>query len=178
MKILKNKSKILKKQIEFQQKSEHTKNYFEIIKQLDFEDSKYDEKITARAGAIYELGKIAEKSKDHHLQIIKLLVNYVRENTLEYDTQNKVEVQKVKMDIIATLEVIGNRNEEWITEIENEESYTLNFSNLDFTRIQLPPNMNFVNISFLGVSLQNASLRDASLQRSNLQDANLSRRRP
>ena len=154
------------RQTQIQQESEHTKNYFEAMKQLDFEDGKDDEKITLRAGAIYGLGNIAENSKDHHLQIIKLLESYIRKNTLG-------KKGTIGIDTIVAFEVIGRRNEKWIKEIEYEERYQLNFSNLSLLGIRFPPNMNFANASFLNTNLQHAYLQDANLQDTKLIVANL-----
>ena len=101
-------------QTEIQQESEHTKNYFEAMKHLDFEDGKNDEKITARAGAIYELGKIAKNSKDHNSQITTLLVSYLAKNHDEKSPQRESNV-----DIKAVIEVIGNINKETTGEVKN-----------------------------------------------------------
>ena len=156
------------RQTQIQQESEYTKNYFEAIQQLDFKADDYDEKITSRAGAIYELGKIAKNSKDHHLQIIKLLESYIRKNAKKEEPK-----KEDKIDIIAILVVVGNRNEKWIEEIEDKENYELNFNDLDLSRIQLPPNMNFANTSFLDAKLQRTGLQGATLQGASLQGANL-----
>ena len=101
-------------QTEIQQEAEYTKNYFEGIKLLDFENAKYDEKITARAGAIYELGKIAKNSKDHNSQITTLLVSYLAKNHDEKSPQRESNV-----DIKAVIEVIGNINKETTGEVKN-----------------------------------------------------------
>ncbi len=156
------------KQTEIQQESEHTKNYFEAIQQLDFEASKYDEKITSRAGTIYGLGNIAKNSQDHHLQIVKLLVSYIQKNT-----KKEKPLKPDKTDIIAALEVIGNRNEKWIEEIEDKENYQLDFSDLDFSEIQLPPNMNFAKIVFNEANLKNANFQSANLRGADLLNTDL-----
>ncbi len=143
--------------------------------------------LEVRLGAIYALGRIARDSERDHWPIMEVLCAYLRseQNTgVATPKSEGVDVAdwifsapKVRPDIQAALEVIGQRSAERVI-FERQNGLRLDLRGANLRKANLTDlNMSFVRLN--GAHLEGAllfytSLEDASLDGANLTGANLS----
>ncbi len=126
------------------------------------------EVLTVRMAGIYALQRLAEEHPEqYHIQIMRLLCSFVRNPPGEDESQGKghvgeTEVHRIREDVQAVMNVLGNRGESGVNLENLDSSFRLDFSFSD------------LRAAFLdGYKLDSANLRGANLSHSSMDDAQL-----
>ena len=138
--------------------------------------------LSVRFGGIYSLDRLAKNhAEDHHIQIKQLFSAFIRNPPKDQwednpDNDKKVQINsshrlrdpdpKVREDIQAVMECLGNRNEEQ-REIEDREGYILDLTNTNLSGVKL------YEADLFWAFLQDTDLRHADLVGTDLSHARL-----
>ena len=148
--------------------------------------------IEVRIGGLFALERVKNTSKNDHLQIMKILCAFIRENAREQAAEHGVAEQRgpvpLREDIATAFRILNDRSAEQ-RQLEAKNNFRLDFRNTNFSNLSLQAidtrqnensllsegeNLNLdgadfshsvlVNTNFRSVGLNNSVFRGAELQ--------------
>ena len=152
-----------------------------------------NERITARQGGIYALGRIAEDNPELHTMIMDIVASYIRQESLDrfnsglQGSKNEGELIKefsskpVSMDIEAAVAVIKQRNMEndkllgefgYFLDLSNAYIFNADFSDTKLTRVNFSDSV-MINCLFDNTDLSESNFKASNLKGSSFLDCNL-----